>query len=69
MPNSRRARNPKLSFVPKRDERNQILLNSDERIMFQKLLYPNEYVELQRLYEILMEERRFYKRAKPGKIE
>lgn len=44
---------------------NSILPLTSEKIVFSKMVYPHERVELENLYQKLKEERVFYRKAKP----
>ena len=44
-------------------------LHNINKIKFSKTVYPHEYVELQRLYDILKKERQAYKKIKRRKYK
>lgn len=48
---------------------NSILPPASEKIVFSKMVYPHERVELENLYQKLKEERAFYRSAKPKKFK
>ncbi len=51
-----------------KEERKSLLPPSSERVVFSKLVYPSERVELENLYQKLKVERAFYRNAKPKPI-
>ena len=49
-------------------ERQSILPPKSKKVVFRKLVYPHERVELENLYKQLKVERKFYMSAKPKPI-